>query len=308
MDYNLDGGIDLHIHSIASDGSLTPNEIIDLAHQLRLGAFSITDHDTVAGVKQINVAELPQNLKFIPGIEISCTAPESSNINGSIHLLGYGIDPNHVGLNELLGHLHQARKTRTPRMIQRLNQHGIPLNLNDIEIHNQGGTMGRPHIAMALVSGGYAVSIDDAFERFLGRGKIAYVDKYRVPCHEAIKIIDDAGGVAVLAHPFLIEPRLGVIKELVELLIPMGLSGIECIYPQHPPDAVSSYQMLANRNGLLITGGTDFHGPEITPGIKLGSANGDFHVPFEFYLQLQAKLTEIKLAGSPNKPVSRSTR
>lgn len=292
MVYKLRGGIDLHIHSTASDGSLTPIEILKTAHQVRLGAFSITDHDTINGVKEVLDADLPKDLKFIPGIEISAAAP--MGIGGSLHLLGYGIDCAHNGLNKLLALLHESRNTRTPRIIKRLNQLGIPLSLKDIQKYAGKSMVGRPHIAMALVGEGYAMSVDDAFERFLGKGKDAYVDKFRIPCKEAIETIAAAGGITILAHPLLISQDYKTIEKLVNILIPMGLSGIECIYPQHPPDAVAFYQSLAKRKGLLITGGTDFHGPDITPGIQLGSAGGDFFVPFELYQQLITKIMNHK--------------
>lgn len=294
MACNLNGGIDLHIHTTASDGSLTPTEIIETARLLRLEAFSITDHDTIDGVKEILSAALPPNLQFVSGIEMSAAAPKSFGFGGSLHLLGYGINPDHDGLNELLVLLHQARDNRTPQIIDRLAGLGMQVSMAEIQKQVGDSMIGRPHIAAVLVARGYATSVNDAFDRFLGKGKPAYVDKVRIPCQRAIETIEAAGGIAVLAHPFLVDQDFNKIENLVDILIAMGLKGIECIYPEHPQPAVTFYQSLAGRKGLLITGGTDFHGSEIRPGIQLGSAAGDFHVPFELYQQLEIKLNAIK--------------
>lgn len=290
MASNPYGGIDLHIHTTASDGSLTPAEVAILAGRLRLEAFSITDHDTVDGVKALLSNDIPPGLKFIPGIEISAAAPESFRLGGSLHLLGYGIDVTHRGLNELLVLLHQSRDNRTPRILDRLTQLGIQISMAEIRKQVGGSVAGRPHIAAALVANGYVDSVDEAFDRLLAKGKPGYVDKYRIPCRTAFETIQAAGGVVVLAHPFLVDQRFDKIRELVDLLIPMGLAGIECIYPEHPREAELFYRSLAAQKELLITGGTDFHGPEVRPGIEIGSAGGDFFVPFELYQQLETTI------------------
>ena len=299
MACNLHGGIDLHIHTTASDGSHTPNEIIEMAQRLHLRAFSITDHDTVNGVKEIITASLPKNLKFVPGIEISAAAPKSFKFNGSLHLLGYGINPSDNGLNELIVLLHQSRDHRIPRIMDRLSQLGIHLSMAEIKRKAGKSVLGRPHIAKAMVANGYVNSVNDAFDRFLGKRKPAYVDKFRISCQKAIKVIESAGGIAVLAHPFLIDQNFKKIEQLMEMLIPFGLGGIECFYPEHPKTAISFYKSLAKRKGLLITGGTDFHGSNIRPGIQLGSAKGKFYIPYALYRQLEARLKNHQI-NSPN--------
>ena len=291
MACNLGGGIDLHIHTSASDGSHTPNEIVEIAQQLRLEALSITDHDTIDGVKEILATGLLKTIKFVPGIEISAAAPKSSKLDGSLHLLGYGIDPDNNDLNKLLVLLHQSRANRVPHIVDKLYQLGIHLSITEIKKQAQKSILGRPHIAKALVSHGYANSVDDAFNRFLGKGKPAYADKFRITCQTAIETIKAAGGLAVLAHPFLIDHNFEKIENLVDLMIPLGLAGIECIYPEHTKAATSFYKSLAKRKGLLITGGTDFHGPDVRPGICLGSGRGDMYIPYKLYQRLQARLT-----------------
>jgi 3',5'-nucleoside bisphosphate phosphatase len=287
---NLNGGIDLHIHTSASDGSHTPNEIVKIAQQLQLGALSITDHDTINGVKEILATGCPNTIKFMPGIEISAAAPKSFNLDGSLHLLGYGIDPDDSELNKLLVSLRKSRDNRVPRIIDKLDQLGIPISITEIKKQARKGILGRPHIAKALVSNGYANSIDDAFNRFLGKGKPAYADKFRITCQTAIETIKTAGGLTVLAHPFLIDHNFEKIENLVDHIIPFGLAGIECIYPEHPHAAISFYKSLAKRKGLLITGGTDFHGSDVRPGISLGSGRGDMYIPYELYQRLLARL------------------
>ncbi len=287
MVYNPNGGgIDLHIHSTASDGSLSPSEIVDMAHRLHLEAFAITDHDTIEGAKEILTTPLPFDLEFIPGIEISADPPQSFGFSGSLHLLGYGIDVENPELNELLVLLHQSRNNRTPQIVNRLNQLGIQITMTDIQDQVGTSMIGRPHIASVLVAKGYASSIDDAFDRYLGKGKPAYVDKFRVSCQKAIKTIRTAGGLTVLAHPYLVSRDCSIIEKLVEALIPLGLAGVECFYPEHPVEATRFYQDLVRRKGLLATGGTDFHGAKIRPGIQIGSADGNFNVSFELYEKL----------------------
>jgi 3',5'-nucleoside bisphosphate phosphatase len=290
---NLDGGIDLHVHTSASDGSHTPNEIVALAQQLRLEALSITDHDTINGVKEILATSFPKTIKFVPGIEISVDAPKAYRLDGSLHLLGYGIDPDNSGLNKLLVLLRKSRDNRVPRIVHKLYQLGIHISITEIKKQAPKSILGRPHIAKALVSNGYASSVDDAFNRFLGKGKPAYVDKFRITCQTAIEAIKIAGGLTVLAHPFLIDHNFEKIENLVDLMIPLGLAGIECIYPEHSHFAISFYKSLAKRKGLLITGGTDFHGSDVRPGICLGSGRGDMHIPYKLYQRMQARLANV---------------
>ncbi|MBN1930374.1 MAG: PHP domain-containing protein [Desulfobacterales bacterium] len=278
--------IDLHIHSTASDGTLSPAEILSLAQQLKLGAISITDHDTVHGSKEALSVGIPPSLKFLTGVEISASAPLSFPCLGSLHILGYAIRVDDTILNQTLDLLQKARANRNPQIIERLNNFGIHLSLKDV-INNAGQCqLGRPHIAQFMMKKGFVESIDEAFDRYLGKGKPAYVDKYRVECAKAIQIIKNAGGIPVLAHPCLIRPSLNQpIENLIITLKSMGLKGIEAYYPKHSPDLTKHYTEIANRHGLLITGGTDFHG-SIKPEIEMGFGKGDFFVPYSVYKRL----------------------
>jgi predicted metal-dependent phosphoesterase TrpH len=279
-------GIDLHIHSTASDGTLSPLEILRLARKLNLGAIAITDHDTVDGAKEALALEIPASLQFLTGVEISAEPPPSFSSPGSFHILGYAIDPDDPVLNQTLRKLQEARKNRNPRIIEILNDLGFNLALSEVQEESGECQLGRPHIAQLMVTKGYVHSIDEAFDRYLGKGRPAYVDKYRIGSARAIEIILDAGGVPVLAHPFLLQAQDDtVLEDLVVTLMEMGLMGMEVYYPEHPPDKTADYIKIAKKHRLLMTGGTDFHGA-IKPEIQMGFGNGDLFIPYELYERL----------------------
>jgi hypothetical protein len=283
-------GIDLHVHSTASDGTLTPSEILAMAVRLGLKAIAITDHDTLAGSAAAISRGIPSTIQFLTGIEISAAAPPGFQFDGSIHLLGYGFDLGNARLASLLDVLKAARENRNPKIIARLNALGMDLHADELRPIVGRGVGGRPHIAQLMVKKGLADSIDDAFDRFLGKNRPGYVGKYRVPMTDAIGAINDAGGIAVLAHPYLNElnGRDGF-ESFLQALISMGLGGIEAIYPDHPETATAEYCRLARKYDLIITGGTDYHG-EVTPGIQMGVGKGSFHVPYSMYESLMEKL------------------
>ncbi len=287
MNFNTRLRIDLHIHSRASDGSLTPSEILALAQRLKLGAIAITDHDTLDGSKEALVNGLPNSLKFLTGIEISATPPPPFICSGSFHILGYAIDLNDFGLNKKLQKLQTARKNRNPQIVKRLNQLGMELTFAELLDFVPQGQIGRPHIAQLMVKKGYAESISAAFDNFLGQGMPAYVDKFRMTAEQAIHQILTAGGVPVLAHPLLMgiqnEARL---EDFIASLKSMGLKGIEVYYPENPPHETDHYIYLARHYELLMTGGTDFHGT-LKPEIQMGTGKGDFFVPYALYQKLE---------------------
>ena len=278
-------GIDLHIHSTASDGTLSPAEILKLAQKLKLRAIAITDHDTIAGSKEALQAGIPPSVKFLTGVEISASSPPSISYAGSFHILGYSIRLDDPQLNKTLAVLQQARKNRNPQIVKRLNSMGFEFSLKDVAKEIGDGQLGRPHIARYLIKKGFVKSIDEAFKKYLAQGKPAYVDKYRVDCSRAIEIIIDAGGIPVLAHPILLNFDKNETNDLFALLKDMGLKGIEVYYPENPPGMTTLYSKLAERYGLLKTGGTDFHG-SLKPDIQMGSGRGDFVVPYESYEKL----------------------
>jgi predicted metal-dependent phosphoesterase TrpH len=279
--------IDLHIHSTASDGSLSPLEILNAARDLNLGAIAITDHDTIDGSKDALAAGIPSSLKFLTGIEISAAPPPSFSLSGSMHILGYAVRLDDSDLIHTLDFLKSSRKSRNPQIIDRLNDLGIHVSLNEVlNEAGENGQVGRPHIAKVMVKNGFVKSINEAFDRFLGTGKPAYVDKRRIDSNRAIEIIRGAGGLPVLAHPVLLQlEKDTALEKLLLTLKEMGLKGIEVYYPEHTPEQISYYAKLADRHDLLMTGGTDFHG-SLTPDIKMGTGRGNLHIPYELYEKL----------------------
>jgi predicted metal-dependent phosphoesterase TrpH len=278
--------IDLHIHSTASDGSLTPADIIDHAQKLNLAAIAITDHDSVDGSKEALQIGIPPSLHFLTGVEISAAHPPFFPGSGSFHILGYAIHLDNRGLNQALSKLQDARKNRNPEILKRLNKLGFRISLEEVNQEVEKGQLGRPHIAYAMVKKGFVASINEAFDKYLGTARPAYVDKDRIECEQAINLIRAAGGVPVLAHPALLNIENDQkLDALLQNLIKIGLAGIEVYYPGHSPQQIQQYTELAGKYGLLITGGTDFHG-SITPEIKMGSGTGDLFVPYNLYKEL----------------------
>lgn len=282
--------IDLHIHSTVSDGTLSPAEILTLAQKLDIAAISITDHDTLKGSRDALLCGIPPSVKFLTGVEISSDPPPSFTCAGSFHILGYAVDVDNPELNHTLSMLKGSRENRNPRILKLLSDMGIEIALEEVLNLTGGSQIGRPHIAQLMVKKGYARSIDAAFDEYLGNGKPAYVNRFRFECEQTIKAILHAGGIPVLAHPFLLNIKENeVLENLVAILTEMGLRGIEVYYPEHTKELVAYYTRLARHYNLLITGGTDFHGA-IKPEIKMGSGKGDLFIPYALYEKLISSL------------------
>jgi len=247
--------IDLHNHSYYSDGSLSPRQLVELAKKRRLKAIALTDHDTVAGVEEALVAGKELGVEVVPGVEMSAQYPP-----GTMHILGYYLHASHSELLGALKKLQQARAARNPKIIRRLQDLGLEITTTEV-VDLSRGQVGRPHIAKALVNKGYVSSINEAFSRYLKKGAVAYVEKFRFPPEEAIAIIRRAGGIAVLAHPFTLGmEKPDELSQLVRELAAMGLEGIEVFYLDHTEEMEVIYEDVARRLGLVCTGGSDFHG------------------------------------------------
>jgi predicted metal-dependent phosphoesterase TrpH len=259
--------IDLHTHSTASDGTMAPKDLVRLASERGLKAIALTDHDTIDGLAEAVVAGQRWGIEVIPGVEISARHP-----GGSMHILGYFLDYKDARLDERLAVLKQARKDRNPQIIAKLNALGIPLTLAQVERISAGGQMGRPHIARAMYEGGYVRSLQEAFDIYLGNQGKAYVEKFRFPPEEAIGMIREAKGVPGLAHPFTLGLNPEALREQLRELARLGLAGLEVFYPEHSPEQEALYLSLARELGLLVTGGSDFHGDN-KPEVELGRVN-----------------------------------
>lgn len=268
------GLIDLHVHTTASDGSLSPREVVRHARQMGLQAIAITDHDTVDGVPEAVEEGRSEGVEVVEGVELSVDSPR-----GTCHLLGYFLDPLDDAFREKLKVVQRARQERNQRLIERLKELGVDLTLEQVRAIAPHGQLCRPHFALAMVKKGYVATVDEAFERYLRKGGPAYVEKFKFTPEEAIESIRRAGGVPVLAHPFTLELDDEELERFLKALKERGLEGIEVYYPDHTSQQRELYYALAKRYDLAITGGTDFHGSS-KDGIELGIGSGDMALPY----------------------------
>jgi predicted metal-dependent phosphoesterase TrpH len=241
--------VDLHTHSTASDGSRTPGEVVVAARAAGLAAFALTDHDTIAGLPDARAAGAQQGVRVISGVELSA-------VEGDIetHILGLHLSEL-ADLEHRLVALREMRVTRATRIVERLNALGIAVTFEAVLAQAAGGALGRPHVARALIAGGFATDFREAFERYLGNGKPAFVAKDKLPLAEAIGLIHKAGGLAVLAHPGQLATR-----ERLATLAALGLDGVEVLHPSHSWDESQRLDALAAELELVRSGGSDWHG------------------------------------------------
>ena len=278
--------IDLHTHTTHSDGSDAPRDLIARAARTGARAIAITDHDTVTGLSEGRTAAEQLGLEFVDGIEISAEYSP-----GTMHLLGYCIDPSAIE-PELL-ELKLARDNRNPRIATRLQELGLDIEYDEVAAVAGGEMVGRPHFARLMVDKGYAQSIQDAFNRFLAKGAPAYVEKRRLSPAQGIDLIHRAGGVAVLAHPYQLKlPSFDDVSLLVAELAQAGLDGIEAIYSRHSPRERDTYANIARQNGLLISGGSDYHGT-YKPDLNVVTGKGDLDVPYRLLEEIKERATSI---------------
>lgn len=246
---------DLHVHTKSSDGDLNPQEVVFKALSLNMDAIAITDHDTLAGVPEAISIGNKRGISIIAGLEISAVYNP-----GTMHILGYfRIYPE--GLEKDLEQVQDARRTRFPRIIKKLNTLGLNITMNDVTVLAGNGQIGRPHIAKALINKGFVRDFEEAFSKYLAKGKPAYVEKEKMSSEDAIALILKYKGLPVLAHPFTLELQSHDLKILMERLKNLGLMGIEIFYPDHTKAQKKLYISIARDLDLFVTGGTDYHGP-----------------------------------------------
>src|SRR6478735_3875620 len=253
--------VDLHCHSTASDGLLTPAGLVTYASERGVSTIGLTDHDSTNGVAAAMAIGAELGVSVIAGVELS------SEIEGlQAHILGYFIDPSSPSLRREFEWMNRSRRERVGRIVQNLDAAGIPIDLETVMAEAGDGTIGRPHVARVLVANGYAESVSDAFARYLTRGKPGYAISEKITPEGAIQAINRAGGVAVLAHPWSTKDPLGAVKRLA----PAGLSGLECYYGEYTSLVRDNLARLAKEYGLIPTGGSDFHGPGVK-SVDLGA-------------------------------------
>ena len=266
---------DLHVHTLYSDGTFTPAQLIEEAKSAGLACVSVVDHDTVEGLDPILAIAEKEGIEVLPGIELT-----AENDGSEVHILGYLIDYKSKSLREKLEHLKNIRVDRVHKIVEKLDKLGVRLDPEIVFELAQEGTVGRLHIARAMVESGAVGNIYEAFKKYIGDKGPAYVCGFRFTPKEAVKFIRDLGGVPVLAHPYVLNN-----DDLIPQFVEYGIMGLEIFYPEHSQSLVNFYLGLAKKYNLLATGGSDCHG-SAKPDVKIGCVR----IPYE----LVEKLKEAK--------------
>lgn len=265
--------VDLHVHSTASDGSLTPAEVVHLAEEAGLTAIALTDHDTVSGIEEALDVSEPLAVSVVPGVELSCFYHDKE-----IHILGLYIDHTDPGLLGFLTEAAGKRSRRNETMLQAFREDGFDLTMDDLICENADTTITRAHFARALLKKGYVTSVDQAFKKYLSPGCPYYRKRELITPEESIHAIRNAGGFPVLAHPCQYKLGWEETEQLILTLKECGLRGLECYHSSNNQSESGKLRSLAMKHDLAITGGSDFHGAA-KPDIKIGVGRGGLRVP-----------------------------
>lgn len=276
--------IDLHTHTVHSDGFDTPEELMREAEALGIGVIAVTDHDTMAGLEDAEKEAAGRGIRFIPGIELSVYAE-----GREVHILGYFVDPEHPVLKGFVEEQRQSRVNRIYEMLEKLGSIGVHIPPEDVIVEGKKGTMGRPHVARALVKHGYIAEEDQAFRKYIGRDQPGYVPRKKAGAEEGIRRLRESGAIPVLAHPGLYA-RDGLIEKMIDA----GVMGIEAYHPDHSGSNSRSYLRLAEERGLLVTGGSDHHGKK-----SKYSALGTVSVPESVLEPLEAAASLARKGEKP---------
>lgn len=275
--------VDLHVHSSESDGTDSPELVVAQAAALGLTALALTDHDTLSGIPAAQDAADSLPIELIPGVELSV-----DHAGTKIHMLAYFLEPVPGPLQDRLEDLRAGRTVRNQRIVERLNEMGYPITMNDVLRQAAGDAVGRPHIADALVEAGAIEDRSHAFINLLGDGGTAYVERDRLTAINAIELTKAAGGVASIAHPLTINANVATLRTIFGDLRDAGLAGIEAYYPEHPLAIRAQLAAVASDLGLVATGGSDYHGLG-KPGVQIGCGRGDLVVPDSALEELQKR-------------------
>jgi len=286
--------VDLHMHSNFSDGSDSPTQLVEKAKQLGLTAIALTDHDTIDGIPEFLEAGERFGIHTVPGVEISVDTKLPNN--GHMHMLGLFIDPKGKKLKETLDYLRTQRNLRAEKIIRKLNELGVHITLEELLEEAGEGSIGRPHVAKILVRKGVVGSIQEAFDIYLAKGKPAYMDKVKLGEEDAIQMIHDAGGFAILAHPHLMNyPTFEEARERIMQLREIGLDGFEIYYSTMPEEYTQGLIELAKAEGFVVSGGSDYHGAN-KDNIEMGTGLGNLSVPDEIYWNLKEAHQRMQVA------------
>jgi hypothetical protein len=267
-------GIDLHTHSTASDGTLPPAALVRQAKKLGLKALALTDHDTIAGNSEALAAGEREGVEVVAGCELSVEYKP-----GFMHILGLFVPENPQRLMDGMQYLNDLRESRNTRVVEKLQSLGLDVTYDELLEVADGGTVGRPHLARVLMNKGYVDSIDEAFAVYLGKKGKAYLPKEKFTPEKAIELLVSEGATVVLAHPYSLGLSTAALERELKWLMELGLEGIECLYPLHDASQTRNFIALAEKLGLLVTGGSDFHG-ENKPEIHLGMTANGKDVPY----------------------------
>jgi len=273
--------IDLHTHTTASDGTLNPADLVRKAASIGLWAVAITDHDTVGGLSQALQAGRETGVEVIPGCELSIDFP-----TGQMHILGLFLPDPPTGLKATLQDLQDRRNNRNDRILARLREAGVDVDLQEIQELAGEASIGRPHIARVLLQKGVVESIDQAFREYIGPGGAAYIPKDKLEPEKAIRILKQEGATVILAHPYSLELDTPELRELLGRLKEQGLDGMEALYTDHTPEQTRTYLQLCQEYDLLVSGGSDFHG-SVKEGVELGTGRGNLDLPYSLVRRMR---------------------
>ena len=273
--------IDLHTHSTFSHGTFTPLQLVKYAEEKGLKAFALTDHDTTEGIKEAKSIET--NVEVISGVEISTRYDKKE-----IHIVGLYVNENDADLNKQLKYYREKRVTRNFEILEKLNSLGVDITIDDVKESCTGDVISRAHIAKALVSKGFVGSYTEAFDRYLGDNKCAYVPRETLNYEESMELITKAGGVPVLAHPLLYKMSDTNLENMMVKLRQKGLKAVEVYYSTHSNSDTQHVMAMANRVGLIYSGGSDFHGAT-KPKIDMGTGMGKLAVPYEILEKIRGE-------------------
>lgn len=279
--------IDLHMHSNFSDGSFSPTQLVQRAKELGLSAIALTDHDTIDGIPEFLEAGEKLGVATVPGVEISVDTPLPNH--GHMHILGLFINSDSEKLKNTLHFLLTQRNLRAKKIVDKLVSLSVPITMEELKKEAGEGAIGRPHVAQIMVRKGYVQNISEAFEVYLKKGKPAYMDKVKLGEAEALKMVKDANGLAILAHPQLMNYNsFEETREKILSLSKLGLDGFEVYYSGMPTEYTTKLLELAQENDFAVSGGSDFHGAN-KDHIKMGSGLGNLSVPDRLLSELREK-------------------